>query len=144
MHLLLDEKQMHLLKTYSATLDPLGELSSAKSREDYVTASAVLLVVYFIEKIIIDAESRIKEAVTSSDNTTASASNSRFHSIAETEQVTNATTLNLFINFCKINFFNILKIILRKIVRISCLNQSNIKYNDFSILCRLFNRIENF
>ncbi|XP_051170521.1 uncharacterized protein LOC127287563 isoform X1 [Leptopilina boulardi] len=75
MHLLLDEKQMHLLKTYSATLDPLEELSSAKSREDYVTASAVLLVVYFIEKIIIDAESRIKEAVTSSDNTTASASN---------------------------------------------------------------------
>ncbi|XP_051170530.1 uncharacterized protein LOC127287563 isoform X2 [Leptopilina boulardi] len=87
MHLLLDEKQMHLLKTYSATLDPLEELSSAKSREDYVTASAVLLVVYFIEKIIIDAESRIKEAVTSSDNTTASASNSRFHSIAETEQI---------------------------------------------------------
>lgn len=63
MHLLLNEDEIKLLKTLTTTLVPLEELTSAMSGEDYVTASALLPVVYLIEKTLYEAQSAQTEAV---------------------------------------------------------------------------------
>lgn len=54
MNLILNGHEMILLKTI--TLEPLEELTAAMSGENYVTASALLPVVYRIEKTIKKAE----------------------------------------------------------------------------------------
>lgn len=45
----LTEDELHLLRLLNKTLDPLVEITAALSGDEYVTASAILPVVYFIQ-----------------------------------------------------------------------------------------------
>lgn len=56
MNLLLKENEMELLKIYTQTLDPLEEITTAMSGEHYVTASALLPVVYLLDKTLKEAQ----------------------------------------------------------------------------------------
>lgn len=61
MSLNLNDEELDLIRTLTKTLNPLLEISEALSGDEYVTASAILPVVYFIQSQhsqLLDAENR--------------------------------------------------------------------------------------
>ncbi|KAK3916821.1 E3 SUMO-protein ligase ZBED1 [Frankliniella fusca] len=66
MRLLLSHREMNLFKSYTATLDPLDELTQGMSSEKNVTASAILPIVYLLNDMLRRAE---EQATAEADHT---------------------------------------------------------------------------